>query len=187
MTTTPITTNASHEGHVPFDVRDCGNVKKIESRVFGPDGKERLNHVRSTEQNGIYDVSFPTDMAGEYCVVFYINGQEVAARVPVMAEKIGRKEDVIKEEIVFHPEIAEHSPTVLTYNHPIDAKKKKAHPAIQVLAAKPDAVRLEHIQELVDNGHRVADRIVFTATKLGTNTLDVFYGGEHVDHVEYEV
>ncbi|CDH93091.1 Calponin-homology (CH) domain-containing protein [Caenorhabditis elegans] len=186
LTTTPITTNASHEGHVPFDVRDCGNVKKIESRVFGPDGKERLNHVRSTEQNGIYDVSFPTDMAGEYCVVFYINGQEVAARVPVMAEKIGRKEDVIKEEIVFHPEIAEHSPTVLTYNHPIDAKKKKAHPAIQVLAAKPDAVRLEHIQELVDNGHRVADRIVFTATKLGTNTLDVFYGGEHVDHVEYE-
>uniref|UniRef100_A0A1I7TPR1 Calponin-homology (CH) domain-containing protein n=1 Tax=Caenorhabditis tropicalis TaxID=1561998 RepID=A0A1I7TPR1_9PELO len=78
--TLPITTYASHEGHVPFDVRDCGNVKKIEARVFGPDGKERNSHVRSTEQAGVYDVSFPTDMAGEYSVVFYLNGEEVAMK-----------------------------------------------------------------------------------------------------------
>ncbi|EGT48588.1 hypothetical protein CAEBREN_07537 [Caenorhabditis brenneri] len=183
----PITTYASHEGHVPFDVRDCGNVKKIDARVFGPDGKERNSHVRSTEQAGVYDVSFPTDMAGEYSVVFYLNGEEVAMKVPVQAEKIGKKEDVLKDDVIFHPEVAENAPTTLTYNHPIETKKKqKVHPSIRVLAARPDAVRLEHIQEITDNGHRVADRIVFTPTKLGANTLDVFYGGEQVDHVEYE-
>lgn len=183
----PITTYASHEGHVPFDVRDCGAVKKIEARVFGPDTKERNSHVRSTEQAGVYDVSFPTDMAGEYSVVFYLNGEEVAMKVPVQAEKIGKKEDVLKDDVIFHPEVAENAPTTLTYNHPIEMKKKqKVHPSIRVLAARPDAVRLEHIQEITDNGHRVADRIVFTPTKLGANMLDVFYGGEQVDHVEYE-
>lgn len=183
----PITTYASHEGHVPFDVRDCGNVKKIEARVFGPDGNERVNHVRSTEHAGVYDVQFPTDMAGEYSVIFCLNGEEVAMKVPVHAEKIGRKEDVVKDDVVFHREVAENAPTSLTYNHPIEMKKKqKVHPSIRVLAARPDAVRLEHIQEITDNGHRVADRIVFTPTKLGPNMLDVFYGGEKVDHVEYE-
>ncbi|CAP29958.1 Protein CBG10541, partial [Caenorhabditis briggsae] len=184
----PITTFASHEGHVPFDVRECGNVKKIEACVFGPDGKERVSHVRSTEQAGIYDVSFPTDMAGEYCVVFYLNGEEVAMKVPVVAEKIGKKEDVLKDDVIFHPEVAENAPTTLTYQHPSETNKKKAKatPSIRVLAARPDAVRLEHIHEIIDNGHRVAERIMFTPTKLGKNTLNVFYGGEQVDHVEYE-
>uniref|UniRef100_A0A8R1HYY1 FLN-1 n=1 Tax=Caenorhabditis japonica TaxID=281687 RepID=A0A8R1HYY1_CAEJA len=86
-------------------------------------------------------------------------------------------------------QVAENAPTDLTYLHPSEgSKKKKApHPSICVVAARPDAVRLEHIQEIVDQGHRVADKILFTPTKLGVNALDVYYGGEHVDHVEYEV
>ncbi|CAI2350258.1 unnamed protein product [Caenorhabditis sp. 36 PRJEB53466] len=181
-----LSTPASQEGHVPIDVRECGHVKEIEAKVMGPDGNERMNHIRSTELPGIFDVSFPTDMAGQYTVVFFVNGEEVKQRVPVNAEKVGKKDDVVKSDHPPYPQVVENAATNLTYLHPIDNKKKKTHASIRVVAARPDAVRLEHVQEIVEHGNRVADRILFTPTKLGANILDVYYGGEHVDHVEYE-
>ncbi|CAI5447621.1 unnamed protein product [Caenorhabditis angaria] len=190
---------ASQVADLEFDVRECGNVKEIGANVIGPDGAEREHHIRAVpDKAGIFDLAFNTDMAGDYTVNLYINGQKVDRKITIHADKIGKADDVSKvSDALIHDDLNKRKIVVngenceIGYAVPVEnAKKNKkaghAQPQLCVVAERPDAVKLERVREVSENGKNIEEKIIFTAIKPGHNLLNIYYGGEHVDTVEYE-
>ncbi|CAB3406891.1 unnamed protein product [Caenorhabditis bovis] len=178
--------DASNMGKIDFDVRDCGVVRELGAEVVGPDGRSRENHLRALEPNGVFELSFPTDMAGDYVATIRMNGEKTGKPLIVKALKCGKKADIVKTDILPFREVLHDSPAILSYDHPFEKKKKGPHPNLCVVAKRPDAVEIDVTSRPAQNGNGINEEVKIIPTKLGKNELDVYYGGEHVDHVEYE-
>ncbi|CAD6191974.1 unnamed protein product [Caenorhabditis auriculariae] len=172
---------ASNDAVVEVDTRDCGVVKDVRAEVVGPDGKPRKTSLTPSKTPGVIDLTWPTDVSGEYSATVYINGKKVPQTIFVNATVVGTKSDVVPAAQLACREVVLDEPIHVSYVHP---GREKAN--FSIVAQRPDAVKCDIRRSRDPKSGDVKEELLIHPTKEGPNVLEVYYGGNHVDTIEYD-
>uniref|UniRef100_A0A1I7X867 Filamin-A n=1 Tax=Heterorhabditis bacteriophora TaxID=37862 RepID=A0A1I7X867_HETBA len=191
----------SMDAIIMVDASDCGNISSVRAEVVGPDGISRECTLSAFSSDNKFELRWNTDVIGDYVAKVYINGIKVDQEAKVRAKEMVGKEDIDET-------------SKLLKSHMIVGEKRSVsyirHEGLEVLHLTvipkiPDAVEFCKYLLKYNNAYyffliiflglesepffpdRIRDIITFRPTKPGPNVLQLYYGGEKFDNIEYVV